>query len=464
MKTEAQMWKRFSTSSDTEYLYITETNQILTLTKECDTQTDEVLIDELHKQGILYDDLPSYARWKMTPEEYSKTLSGGMRGMVLEITQQCNLRCSYCIYSGNYTGRRVHQERHMDIDMVKKCIDFYLQHNSDCPSAKISFYGGEALLEFDLIREAVRYAREKMSGKRPIRFRISSNGTTLRSNVIKWLEENEDVDMTITINGGSHDKYRRFPSGVGSLGIIMNTLNDIRENHAKLWDRIDFIANAASYSEIADLRSFYREKIGKPPMLITGIHFFGGNDVIDKILTKPEGDEESYRALCKAYGEEHDEYVKPWTQMEIENICVRGIGAQKDGRVCSSFCMPFIDSLFVSSDGVFGICEKIGADASLGNINDGFNMTGIRNLLDEALQLINEKCLHCWAQRLCSLCLSEMHRDESGKLFIPEKTCDSIRKGVEEDLRLFCEIGEKNPDLIETIRNEYVENVEKCLS
>ena len=59
---------------------------------------------------------------------------------------------------------------------------------------------------------------------------------------------------------------------------------------------------------------------------------------------------------------------------------MRGIGVQDDSRVCSSFCMPFMNSIFVSSDGVFGICEKIGPDARLGNIHDGFHMTGIRNL------------------------------------------------------------------------------------
>ena len=84
--------------------------------------------------------------------------------LILQVTQNCNLRCDYCVYSGNYETRG-HTNKRMHINMAKKAIDFFRDHTKDQKEVTIGFYGGEPLLEFPLIKECVNYAEQRLKGK-----------------------------------------------------------------------------------------------------------------------------------------------------------------------------------------------------------------------------------------------------------------------------------------------------------
>lgn len=99
------------------------------------------------------------------------------------------------------------------------------------------------------------------------------------------MDENEDVSVTVTLNGLPHDKYRKFPSGKGSLDAIGRNLSKIRKHCPGLWKRIGFIANVAPLKELLGLRAYYMEHIGKPPLLVTGILAYGCNEKNLRIFT-----------------------------------------------------------------------------------------------------------------------------------------------------------------------------------
>ena len=83
-------------------------------------------------------------------------LDNKLQTITLQVTQQCNLRCEYCAYSGTYTNRR-HSEKTMDFETAKKGIDFLVHHSQNSKLLNLSFYGGEPLLEFDLIKKCIEY-------------------------------------------------------------------------------------------------------------------------------------------------------------------------------------------------------------------------------------------------------------------------------------------------------------------
>ena len=62
--------------------------------------------------------------------------------MTLQVTQNCNLRCSYCPYSGGYE-QRSHNNQRMSFDIAKKSMDFFIAHSEDQPEINLGFYGGE---------------------------------------------------------------------------------------------------------------------------------------------------------------------------------------------------------------------------------------------------------------------------------------------------------------------------------
>ena len=96
-----------------------------------------------------------------------------MGNLILQVTQQCNLRCKYCAYSGNYYNRS-HTSNRMDFETAKKAIDFYLKRSEKADQLALSFYGGEPLLEFELIKKCVSYILQR-KGDKKILFTMTTN-------------------------------------------------------------------------------------------------------------------------------------------------------------------------------------------------------------------------------------------------------------------------------------------------
>lgn len=450
--------KIFSSSSKQWYVYITQTNEILSIDKEwfeaLDKQTRELtVLEELTNAGLLTDQIPDQIQWGRTKEEYQNQIAKRIPALTLEITQQCSLRCSYCIYSGNYNGVRVHQPCDMDLTLVTNAIDYFAEHNVDCPTADISFYGGEALLQFEKIRYAVEYARGRIQQK-PLRFHISTNGTTLTSPVQQWLSQNEDVTVAITLNGPKHDVYRKFPSGAGSLDVITQHLQEIRENYPGVWDRIDFLANISDYSELLALREYYLDHVGRPPLLISGIEKEGGNDLIQRIIGDGFQNGIEQNIAQNLFIFKYDEYLKPFYQANVESISTRSMGNWMDSAIAPC-CIPFTQNLFVSAKGDLSFCERTTPNQKYGNVVEGISKTAVEKAMDQAMTVFNNKCRHCWAQRLCDVCYQYIHEDSSGAVYISESFCKQAKHGIIRDLKLFCDISEKNPSLIERIRLEH---------
>ena len=69
----------------------------------------------------------------------------GLNQIVLQVTQNCNLRCSYCAYSGSYYNRK-HSNKQMSKETALRAVDFFMEHSSEIEDATIGFYGGEPLL------------------------------------------------------------------------------------------------------------------------------------------------------------------------------------------------------------------------------------------------------------------------------------------------------------------------------
>lgn len=87
--------------------------------------------------------------------------------VILQLTQSCNLRCSYCNYTSNDGTERLHNnENRMSWDLAKQSIDYYIDKSVDSQQITINFYGGEPLLEFELLKKCVDYSNQVFKGKR----------------------------------------------------------------------------------------------------------------------------------------------------------------------------------------------------------------------------------------------------------------------------------------------------------
>ena len=142
------------------------------------------------------------------------------RNLILNITEQCNFRCKYCVYSGIYNSTRIHNPKVMEFSTAKKAVDLFLKNleTKKCMvkinSFSICFYGGEPLLEFSLIKDIVKYAKVEVTKKGldkvyELKFRLSTNGYLLdKKEIVDFLVRNNTI-LNVSLDGPKeeHDKF-----------------------------------------------------------------------------------------------------------------------------------------------------------------------------------------------------------------------------------------------------------------
>ena len=169
---------------------------------------DSILIDHPFTKATPLEGI-FYQGKKYSLEEFLNSFSSMI---ILGITERCNLRCEYCCYSGHFEGYRSHNNRSMTFEIAQKAVSQHLHSFQQNGRGGVSFYGGEPLLEFELIKQVVDYTEKEANllGKEIV-FTITTNGTLLDDEKIHFFVKHNFV-VLISIDGPkeSHDRYRIF--------------------------------------------------------------------------------------------------------------------------------------------------------------------------------------------------------------------------------------------------------------
>ena len=120
--------------------------------------------------------------------ELDDILENKVENVTLEVTEKCNLRCKYCIYHPSHPEYRAFGHENMKWDVAKKAIDFLKEHSQNAENRHIGFYGGEPLLNFELIERAVEYAK-KLFGE-DMSFAITTNATLVNDKIAEYFAKN----------------------------------------------------------------------------------------------------------------------------------------------------------------------------------------------------------------------------------------------------------------------------------
>ena len=418
------------------YSYDSQTNRIATL----DRTAEPLCRDEYCAEGEL-----AAVTWRKTFSELVYDSVHCLSSLVLQTTRACNLRCEYCAYSGNFKQMKPHSNESMTFDVMRSSIDFFMKNSTESTDLMIIFYGGEPLLEFMNIQNAVKYA--KSFGRR-IRFGISSNGTLLSPHIIDWLNRTPDVYLTVTLNGEQHDIYRLDSEGNGTREAIMKNVSAIRYAYPKLWEeRIRFIANFNSYGELYELRDFFKSNLGRIPDTLTRINIDYANSEISKKFAVNEDFEEKARdKLIREYIQEPDEFLDLMFSAGLNAIHNRGL-YKEDTPIFIGSCMPMSWRLFVRADGTFNICERASDHITLGDIDSGYDYNIIKELYYSMRSFARRNCRTCWAQRLCMYCYQDTLNSE-GKMLetFTANECYNRRKHILDLIKVYIQVMLKYPE------------------
>lgn len=345
-------------------------------------------IVELYNDQILFseDDYEKYA-------DYS--VASPVKAMCLNIAHDCNLRCKYCFAStGDFgKGRKL-----MTFETGKKAIDFLLEKSLDRKNLELDFFGGEPLMNFDVVKQIVEYARSREAeyGKK-FRFTITTNGVLLDDDKIDFINR-EMSNVVLSIDGRKevNDYMRKRVDGSGCYDKIMLAFKKLVEKRGdkEYYVRGTFTKNNLDFSN--DVFDLY-------------------NNGFDQISVEP--------VVCEASADYAiTEKELPAIFKEYERLAERILENEKKGKKFNFFhfmldldqgpcaikrlrgCGCGNDYVAITPDGDIYPCHQfVGIEEfKMGNIDEGTFDTNMKSYFSKTHVYTKPECKKCWAKFYCS--------------------------------------------------------------
>jgi uncharacterized protein len=367
--------------------------------------------------------------------------------MVLNVTNQCNLSCSYCYEYGEdkivqtENGR---QPKWMSEETARASVDFMLREAGE--RASLTFFGGETLLNFKVLTTTVAYAKARAAelGKR-VDFSLTTNATLLKPAIIEFLAEN-DFGVTISIDGPAdlQNKFRVFHNGAGSYDLVAPNIKALLARHrsrpigARVTLTRDTLQVRRIYEHLTKEIGFW--EVGFAPVTSApGRPHAFGDEGFDEVLRQFRELAQDYRDAALA-GRHHGFSNVRETLSEIHR------GASKAWPCGAGFGL-----LGVSTSGDVALCHRFAGsdDHKLGTVRDGINRDAQRAFLESHHVANKTDCATCWARPLCAGgCYHEAHTRHGSTERPNLHYCDWIRGWTDTCLSIYAEISKVNPDFL----------------
>lgn len=366
----------------------------------------------LMRKGYLLDKHAKNIKNPLT-EYIPDYLSKYLKNLVLQVTQNCNMRCRYCIYSGNGDLSRKHDSRVMSWEVAKVAIDFLRKNSLLSRKIEIGFYGGEPLLGFALIKKCVNYC-EKIFYDKELIFSITTNGTIINNEIIDFFAEH-NFQVMISVDGPKdiHNINRRLASnGSGTYEIIYENLKKIRERNYNFYKNITINGVLEPDQDNSVVEKFFEEE-----ELFKELHIML-NRVADTYIDTNYADTNEHictietlmfkNIMSKITNNEFCVFSSKEKKFDMMSTEFVDLGPLPDDIHHGGGCMPGYSKMFVDVDGVIRPCEKVSENSKhmiIGNVYQGFDFENVKKLLNIGL-ITKQECLNCWIIRHCRQCPS----------------------------------------------------------
>lgn len=383
------------------------------------------------------------------------------RQLILSVTDDCNLRCKYCIYSDAYHLTKDKSCKYMTEETAKRAIDYFFELISPQlrrnPRKKIgiTFYGGEPLMNMKTIKYAVRYINQFY--KENVYYMLTTNGLLLNDANIKFLAENE-IGLAISIDGPQkeHDRLRVKIDGSGSFEQIANNIKKLSEAYPYYFrTRVNAVCVFDPKTDIEKVEEFYEEleKTYNIPRAIfvnkvsdneTNYYDqFSDTDnqkyddriknLMRKFHEKKVADKEISSYLSAIAGGGPMSVIVRRRIDEIQGHCIKSSGA----------CIPG-QKICVNSSGIFDICERVNGHNSIGNVEQGIDGKAVLKIMKEYNEVALEDCSNCPIKKLCGYCYLNFETENGFKK--NKAGCAFHRNVVKTNLSRYVSIYEENPN------------------
>mgnify|MGYP000719784921 CR=1 FL=1 len=354
-----------------------------------------------------------------------KNNSNVIKALCLHIAHTCNLNCSYCFASqGKYHGDRAL----MTFEVGKQAFDFLIANSGTRKNLEVDFFGGEPLMNFEVVKQLVAYARsiEKEKGKN-FRFTLTTNGVLLDDDVTDFLNR-EMNNVVLSLDGRKevHDHFRRDYAGNGSYDrIVPNFQRFVEKRGGKGYyvrgtythENTDFTNDILHMADLG-----FRELSMEPVVCPPGDPYALTEDDLPVLMEQYEKlSLEMLRREKKGEGFTFYHYM-----LDLKN------GPCIYKRITG--CGSGTEYMAVTPWGELFPCHQFVGDPkySLGNIWNGVTNKAVQDEFRHCNAYARKECKDCWARLYCSGgCAANAYHATGSISGVYEYGCELFKKRIE---------------------------------
>lgn len=387
--------------------------------------------------------------------------------IIFEITENCNLACSYCALRDNYIKNNFDdRNQNMSWEVAKTVIDYYISlWNKNKTRLKknfiIGFYGGEPLLNFGLLKKVCEYTLKFKPAWLDVRFSITTNGLLL-SKHIDYLKDNNFI-ISISMDGDEDgSSYRVDKYGKRSFYKLFGTLKEINIKYPEFFSTNIMIQSVLNdRSSVASINKFFIDEFKINPSIIEiSTAYLSPSSNIKKMYKSYS---ESLSETCKNNSHDFKKYsLKDPDETEVEFFLkiftpffyhryVDFLSIGKRREISNATCLPFFDRVFINARGMMMPCEKIGSEKPLGVIKNKrikIDYVYIARFYSRIFNKYQKQCAICLLKDTCIHCF---YNDLD--FYKKDTTCNKFKSmdNFEEYLKKFLYILENKPTIYQNL-------------
>lgn len=406
---------------------------------------------------------------KNTKEELMKNVDTTLEHMVLELTEDCNLRCKYCIFSEKFNNFRTFTREKMNWEIARAALDYAKEHSDN--KITIGFYGGEPLMNFPLMRKCIEYCQETFDENKEVLFTFTSNLTLMTKEIAEYLATVKQCKITCSLDGPKdiHNEFRVAHNDLGSFELTMRGLKTLIDALGKKAEDSISIYSVVSppfaIEKFERMKYFFNQLTWLPSSTIFNMAY------VDNSGLEDEDSNKEIFALKKEHYESNEmERTDPIMSWALGEVCASRmsqyeINIVREDLIGTHFrpllkkplalmarngcCTPAQKRLYVTTSGEFHVCEKIGDSPAFGNVITGVDIDRLHKYyIEEYETLSKEECSNCWARYLCKVCYPSCYDEAGINVDKKKEACLNMRSRAKNRLIEYYQILEENPDYL----------------
>ncbi|MBU8892196.1 MAG: radical SAM peptide maturase [Bacteroidales bacterium] len=337
------------------------------------------------------------------------------KSLCFEVTQNCNLSCTYCAYGDLYENKRVSDTKVLQFETAKLMIDYAKENFGNKFVITIGFYGGEPLLNFQLIRRIVDYAKNQLE---KIDFQMTTNGVLL-DRYMDYIAENK-FKLAISLDGDVNNNIYRvdneggetFERVANNIELLKNKWTEYFRGYVRILSLINFTSN------IKEILKFFNDKFQIVPyfsflspidvnkskldeyykMSKDYYKFFGERSIQKSSSNKSQQTHPSEVDLFETLRTYSGNFYENHSEIFLKTKCL---------RLITGTCKPF-EKLFITTNGKILPCERIDQKFFFGEIINGKVIMKPHHVIEQFnsyIDKVSSSCKSCYIIEKCTLCL-----------------------------------------------------------